>query len=226
MSGWGGCNSFNLQYKGIKRLVLTGQKKKGAERKEPNKRRMKAARGGKEKVKELSYKEHRNSKSSIFQRNKSEVACMEKGLQPMASLVLFHTKHTHFTLLQSRQLVMFGFVDFQRQRSRRGKQKVNEALPDAALRGAVGIIHFKQWFVVFDPHPCCASLPGWPSSPRCLRGHGGALGTGRKQELWGMLSSSNLSAVLQQPFQPLRKARRWREPPWKGEEKRATLNTL
>lgn len=22
-------------------------------------------------------------------------------------------------------------------------------------RGAVGVIYFKQWFVVFDPHPCC-----------------------------------------------------------------------
>lgn len=142
MPGWGGRNSFNLQYKGIKRLVLTGQKKKGAERKEPNKGRMKAARGGEEKVKELSYKEHRNSKSSVSQCNKSEVACMEKGLQPMASLMLFHTTHTHFTLLQSRQLVMFGFVDFQGQRSRRGKQKVNEALPDAALQRSSGYYVF------------------------------------------------------------------------------------
>lgn len=41
---------------------------------------MKAARGGKEKVKELNYKEHRDLKSSVFQRNKCEVACMEKGL--------------------------------------------------------------------------------------------------------------------------------------------------
>ena len=66
MSGWGGYNSFNLQYKGIKRLILTGQKKKGAERKEQNKGRMKAARGGKEKVKELNYKEHQDLKSSVF----------------------------------------------------------------------------------------------------------------------------------------------------------------
>lgn len=41
---------------------------------------MKAARGGKEKVKELNYKEHRDLKSSVFQRNECEVACMEKGL--------------------------------------------------------------------------------------------------------------------------------------------------
>lgn len=56
----------------------------------------------------------------------------------MALLLLFHTKHTHFSLLQSRQLVMFGFVDFQGQRSRRGKQKVNEALPDVVLQRSGG----------------------------------------------------------------------------------------
>lgn len=33
---------------------------------------------------------------------------------------------------------MFGFVDFQGQRSRRGKQKVNEALPDATLERSSG----------------------------------------------------------------------------------------
>lgn len=80
MSGWGGYNSFNLQYKGIKRLVSHRTKKKGVERKERNKGRMKAARGGREKVKELNYKEHRDLKSSVFQRNKCEVACKEKGL--------------------------------------------------------------------------------------------------------------------------------------------------
>lgn len=33
---------------------------------------------------------------------------------------------------------MFGFVDFQGQRSRRGKQEVNEALPDAPLQRSSG----------------------------------------------------------------------------------------
>lgn len=100
----------------------------------------------------------------------------------MALLLLFHTKHTHFILLQSRQLVMFGFVDFQGQRSRRGKQKVNEALPDATLERSGGHYVFKQCFMVFDPHPCCPFCRTSLKPPLCSgateeqRG----LGTGRK----------------------------------------------
>lgn len=77
-----------------------------------------------------------------------------------------------------------------------------------------------MWSLILTP---AVPPPGWPSSPPCLWGHRRALGTGRKREHWGMLSSSNLSATLQQPFQPLRKARRWREPPWKGGRKKGDL---
>lgn len=90
MSAWGGWSSFNLQYKGIKRLLPTGQKGT-EERKERDKGRMKGGRG---KVKELNSKEHRGLKSSGSEGEKCEVACTEKGLWPMAWLCFF-TLSTH-----------------------------------------------------------------------------------------------------------------------------------
>lgn len=117
---------------------------------------MEAARGGKEKVKELSYKEHRDSKSSIFQRNKSEVACMEKRLQPMASLVLFHTKHTHTSpSFNQGNLLCLSLLIFRGKGVGGGNRRLMRLCQMQRSRGAVGVIYFKQWFVVFDPHPCC-----------------------------------------------------------------------
>lgn len=61
MSAWGGWSSFNLQYKGIKRLLLTGQKgREGAEG--AGQGENEACKGGRGKVKELNSKEHRGLK--------------------------------------------------------------------------------------------------------------------------------------------------------------------
>ena len=50
----------------------------------------------------------------------------------------------------------------------------------------MGIIYFKQWFRVFDPHPCCPSSHTSlkpPSSSRAVEERRG-LGTGRKYAEW------------------------------------------
>lgn len=66
------------------------------------------------KLKSSNSKEHQGLKSSGLECNKCEVACEEKGHFLANGLaLLFHTKHTHLRLLQARQLVLFGFVDFQ-----------------------------------------------------------------------------------------------------------------
>lgn len=125
----------------------------------------------------------------------------------MALLLLFHTKHTHFSLLQSGQLVMFGFVDFQGQRSRRGKQKVNEALPDATLERSGGHYIFLnsglRSLILTPAVPSSSTSLKLSLSSRAVEERRG-LGTGRKyaelrDALLKYLSSSSLFSRAARP---------------------------
>lgn len=59
-------------------------------------------------------------------------------------------------------------------------------------RGAVGIMYFKQWFVVFDPHPCCPS-PRMALKPPLSLGPQESPGNRKKAGALG-------DALLKQPF--------------------------
>lgn len=147
---------------------------------------MEPARGGREKVKELSSKEHQGLKSSGLECNKCEVACTEKGLWPMAWLCFF-TLSTHTSgCLRQGNLLCLALLIF-RGKGVGGGSRLMRLCQMRLSRGAVGTLCFKQWFRGFDPHPCCPSNRPWPRGP-------GKSGGAWEQEgrTWncGMLSSS------------------------------------
>lgn len=173
---------------------------------------MKTARGGREKVKELNSKEHRDVKSSGFWRNKCEVACTEKGGFSQWLCFCFFTLSTHTSAFFNQgNLLCLALLIFRGKGVGGGNRRLMRLHQMQHSREAVGITYiiffFKQWLMVFDPHPCCPSSSTSlepPLSSRAAEERRG-LGTGRKS---AEFAGRSPQVLLEQPFQPLSEARR------------------
>lgn len=163
---------------------------------------MEPARGGREKVKELSSKEHQGLKSSGLECNKCEVACTEKGLWPMAWLCFF-TLSTHTSgCLRQGNLLCLALLIF-RGKGVGGGSRLMRLCQMRLSRGAVDTLCFKSG------SGALILTPAVPQTLLVLEGRARVEGPGNRKEGRGIAGCCP-QVLLEQPFHPLSKAGRGR----------------
>lgn len=153
---------------------------------------MKAARGGKEKVKELNYKEHRDLKSSVFQLINVKWPAWKRGFSQWLCFCFF-TLSTHTSsFFNQGNLLCLALLIFRGKGVGGGNRRLMRLCQMRHSREAVGIIYLNSalWSLILTPAVPSAERP---SSPPCPRG------PRKSKEAWeqegsrahcGMLSSS------------------------------------